>query len=66
MQDLEYELRQREDFKVVDWRRQEFAKKGASDETAIVLAEARHVDVQEYIDLVGAGCDPELAAEILR
>lgn len=65
MQDLEYELRQREAFAVVDWRRDQFAKRGASDETAIALAGARHVDVQEYIDLVDAGCDPEVAAEIL-
>lgn len=65
MDQLEYELRQREDFKVVDWRRETLAKLGAADETAIALAEAG-ADVHEFEELVKGGCDPELAAEILR
>jgi len=47
------------------WRAGELERAGFEPEAAKVLAARMDVDLHDALDLVAAGCDPELALRIL-
>jgi hypothetical protein len=64
MDTTQIELVESEEARVVEWREQELLRAGYQPTAARALARRHDVDLHEAVDLVRAGCDPELAARI--
>ena len=62
--ELEYELRDKEEALVHEWRAEQITKLGIS--AVIAQAVASFIDWHELARLVERGCSPELALEIVR
>ena len=54
-----------ENERVLRWRVEELVRAGYGERFAHKLAQQRHVDLHEAIDLLRRGCEPELAVQIL-
>lgn len=59
------EIIESEEERVVDWREQELLRAGYPAAGARRLARRHDVDLHKAVDLVRAGCAPELAVRIL-
>ena len=60
------ELRERTEIeRIEDWRRERLEAGGYPPAAAAELAERHDVDLHRALDLLGSGCPPELAAQIL-
>lgn len=59
------ELIETEQERVVDWREEELLRAGYPAAAAHRLARRHDVDLHHAVDLVRAGCSPELAVRIL-
>jgi len=62
---VEFELPETEDLRVVRWRLDQLARAGYDREAASLLADARHVDLHDAIELVRRGCPVDKALGIL-
>jgi hypothetical protein len=51
---------------VESWRAQELERAGFPEDLAAELAVRGDVDLHRAIEMLAAGCSPELAADILR
>jgi hypothetical protein len=66
MPTAETNLRPTEQELVESWRAQELERAGFPEILAAELAVRGDVDLHRAIEMLGAGCSPELAADILR
>jgi hypothetical protein len=51
--------------RVERWRSEELVRAGYAADTAHILALRNDIDLHAAVELVGRGCPPDLAAEIL-
>lgn len=51
--------------KILEWRREQLARAGYSEQDAASIAEHSDVDLHAAVALVGRGCPPALATRIL-
>ncbi len=66
MPTAETNIRPTEQELVQRWRAQELERAGFPADLAAELAARSDVDLHRAIDMLGQGCTPELAADILR
>jgi hypothetical protein len=65
MSTRETEIVESEQERIVSWREQELSRAGYGLAAARALARAAEIDLHQAVDLVKAGCDPQLAVRIL-
>jgi hypothetical protein len=53
------------DEEVFGWRVEQLLRAGSDESSAVILAKRSHVDLHVAVDLLGRGCPPKLALEIL-
>ena len=63
--EVEYETRNTEAEQILNWRRDELVRAGYEASAAEFLSELRHVDLHVAVGLLGRGCPPDTALEIL-
>jgi hypothetical protein len=66
MPTAETNVRPTEQELVERWRAQELERAGFPEDVAAELAMRNDVDLHRAIELLGKGCSPDLAADILR
>ena len=54
-----------EQARIEQWRLDELARAGYDLDAAAIIAVRLDIDLHQAVDLVGAGCSPELALAIL-
>jgi len=62
---VEIDLPETEDARVARWRIDQLARAGYDREAASLLAEARHVDLHDAVELLRGGCPVDTALRIL-
>jgi len=62
---VEFELPETEDARVARWRIDQLARAGYDREAASLLADARHVDLHDAVELMRRGCPVDTALRIL-
>jgi len=62
---VEIDLPQTEDARVARWRTDQLARAGYDREAASLLADARHVDLHDAVELMRQGCPVDTALRIL-
>jgi hypothetical protein len=65
MATVEFEYREPEEERVIDWRAGALLRAGYENTTALELALRSDVDLHFAVDLVRHGCPPRTAARIL-
>ena len=62
---VEIDLPQTEDARVARWRTDQLTRAGYDREAASLLADARHVDLHDAVELMRQGCPVDTALRIL-
>ena len=61
----EIQITETEAERVERWRAEELVRAGYAADTAHILAGRNDIDLHAAVELLGQGCPPDLAAEIL-